>query len=61
MKHKYKDIDIYIMRHGGGWSYKFEPNYRHGEFSKGFETKQECVSAAEEEIDGKRSKYGKLN
>ena len=51
MFHTYKNTKIYIMRHGGGWSYNYNLKYRYGEFSKGFSTKEECIKAAEEEID----------
>jgi len=51
MLHTHKNIEIYIMRHGGGWSYHYNPKYKYGEFSKGFRTKEECIKAAEKEID----------
>lgn len=57
MFEKWRGVEIYIMRHSMGYKYHLEW-YRYGEFSVNFDTKDECLTAAREEIEGKRNKYG---
>jgi hypothetical protein len=60
MYHNYKNTRIYITMRSGGWVYAYYPSYRKGEYSLEFPSIDLCKQAAEEQIDGKRGRYGRL-